>query len=391
MRIGRRAAGIGVISGALAAGCSSDTTSNPFSGSDAGDASVASGGKSNGGSTSSSGGSAGLGAGGSSGGAGGVSTGTGGTAAGGVAGAAGAAGMTNDCVPPADKKQTSLCVTLVPEKITAESDPAFDKKGALVVQVFDTSTPPAKNESAVALAQRVVPANPATGEVALDTIPMQRLVGTFPAVVYVRAIFVDDSTRLGAGATLGPGAWVGGINLDDGLQEKDPVLPVDVNVGQGNAIDLPLTALRKLTVKVHASATPVGDGQGPLAALVVNSAEASKKPPAFGAATSTCADISKDVTLTGFVVGRGPYWVTGALNDLGLPGDFPPGTLAAVDVMGNKATIPQTLTYKADAYSVSTSIDLSFAVPWPMDAGDVPPNSCADLVKPDGGLADGGP
>jgi hypothetical protein len=306
-------------------------------------------------------------------------------------GSGGSAGTPTDCVPPADKKQTSLCVTLVPEKITAETDPGLDKKGALVVQVFDTSTPPAKNASAVALAERVLPANPGTAEVALDTIPMQRLVGTFPAVVYVRAIFVDDNTALAAGATLGAGAWVGGINLDDGLQKNDPVLPVDVMVGQGNAIDMPLTALRRLTVKVHASATPVGDGQGPLAAVVVNNAEATKKPPLFGAASSACADVSKDVTLTGFVVGKGPYWVTGALNDLGLPGDFPPGTLAAVDVMGSKATIPQMLTFKADAYSVSTSIDLTYAVPWPMDAGPLPPNSCADLAKPDGGLPDGGP
>jgi hypothetical protein len=388
MRIGRRVVGIGVIGGALAASCGSDSTNNPFSGSDAGDASVANGGASSGGSTSGSGGSAGLGMGGSTAGDGGAAT--GGSAAGGVTASGGSAGAPNDCVPPADKKQTSLCVTLVPERITAESDPGLDKKGTMVVQVFDTSTPPDKNASAIALAERVLPANPGTSEVAIDNIAMQRLVGTFPAVVYVRAIFVDDSTRLAPGATLGPGAWIGGINLNDGLQDKDPVLPVDVKVGQGNAIDLPLVALRKLTVKVHASATPVGDGQGPLAALVVNSAEPAKKPPLFGAATSACADITSDVTLTGFVVGKGPYWVTGALNDLGLPGDFPPGTLAAVDVMGNKATIPQTLTFKADAYAVSTSIDLSYAVPWPMDAGPLPPNSCADLAKTDGGLPDGG-
>jgi hypothetical protein len=74
-----------------------------------------------------------------------------------------------------------------------------------------------------------------------------------------------------------------------------------------------------------------------------------------------------------------------------LPGDFPPGTLAAIDVKGNNATIPQMLTYRADAYAVSASIDLSFAVPWQMDAGPVPPNSCADLAKPDGGLPDAGP
>jgi hypothetical protein len=293
-------------------------------------------------------------------------------------------------VAPADKTQTAICVTLVPDRITPESDPALDEKGVFLLQVFDTPTPPDKNASAIALAERVAPPNPGTAEVALDSVTSERIVGTFPSLAYVRAVFIDDKTRLAQGAPLGAGTWIGGIDLSAGLKDKTPLLPVTLKVGEGNALNLPLSALRKLTVKVHASAKPVGDGQGPLAALVVNSQDPSTKPPIFGAATSACADIATDVTLTGFVIGKGPYWVTGALNDIGLSGDFPPGTLAAIDIKGNKASIPQALAVPSSAYSISTTIDLTYAVPWPADAGPVPPNSCADLVRPDAGAPDSG-
>jgi hypothetical protein len=373
------------------AACGADSTSGPFSRSDAGDAGNSAGHTATGGRASSTGGVAGNGAGGTSSGTGGVAS-TGGVAATGGAAATGGVGGSppGDCAPPVNKNQTALCVTLVPEAIKAESDPALDEKGVLLIQIFDTPTPPETNASAVALVERVLPANPGTSEVALGAIPMQRLAGTMPPVAYVRAVFVDDAERLAQGATLGWGAWVGGVDLSDGFQDKDPILPVKLAIGEGNLLSLPLVALRKLTVKVHASATPVGDGQGPLAAVVVNDPDVAKKPPAFGLARAGCADVSKDVTLTGFVVGKGPYWVTGALNDLGLSGDLPPGSLAALDVTASKLTIPRELTFAADDYAPSASIDLSYAVPFPADAGPIPPNSCADLARADGGLLDSG-
>ena len=400
MRTRRRAIGTMAIGGVLALGCGGDTN-NALFGVDGGNPHAGGGGAASGGTVTTAGGSAGLGAAGATvDGAGGTIAGAGGTTAGG-AGAGGVAtgGATGDggaggassCLPPADRKQTSVCVTLVPEKITAQSDPGLDEKGVFLLQIFDTSTPPDKDASAIALVERVLPANTATAEVALDTIPVQRLVGTLPSVVYVRAVFIDDASRLAPGAPLGPGTWVGGIDLADGLKYKAPILPVNVDVGEGNAIMLPLVALRKLTVKVHASAAPVGDGQGPLTALAVNNADPTKKPPVFGLARAACADVATDVTLTGFVFGNGPYWVTGALNDLGLTGDFSPGTLAALDVTGNKVTIPKKLSYAADDYAPSTSIDLSYAVPWPPDGGPLPPNACSDLANADGGLPEAGP
>jgi hypothetical protein len=318
--------------------------------------------------------------------AGGSGVGGSGTGGSGIGGGTGTGGTDGACAPPVDKTQTAICVTLVPEAIKAESDPALDLHGALVIQIFDTPTPPQKTASAVALAERLVPANPTTAEVALDAIPTQRLVGTFPKTAYVRAVFVDNPALLATGTDLGWGAWIGGIDVTDGFQEDDPVLPVKLGIGEGNPVSLPLVALRQLTVTVKASVTPIGDGQGPLTAVVVASADVTTKPPAFGVANAACADVaSGSVTVTGFVVGQGPYFISGALNDLGLSGDFPPGTMAALDVKPDKITIPQKLSFGARDYAVKSQIDLSYVVPLPTDAGALPPNSCADLIGRDGG------
>jgi hypothetical protein len=157
-------------------------------------------------------------------------------------------------------------------------------------------------------------------------------------------------------------------------------MPVTLQPGQGNAVDIPLVALRKLDVTVHTSATPIGDGQGPLGVVVVNDSDPAKKPPPVGAATMKCADVTNgDLHLTGFFVGAGKHWVTGLLKDISLAGDFPPGSLAALSKSGSTYTIPASFTAPRTAYTASVTIDLSFVVPYPADAGTPPPNSCADL------------
>jgi hypothetical protein len=280
-----------------------------------------------------------------------------------------------------------VCLTLLPEDIKAQADPALDKKGLLIVDVFDTPNPPAKNAGQVALAEVVDPPNPAN-EVSLDQIKPVRLVGRMPGTVYIRAIFVDNAKVLTAGGAITFGTWFGGINLADGLQDPEPVLAVPVKIGQGNAVSLPLTALRKLKVTVHAAIPFVGDGQGPLGVVAVNGADPSRKPQIFGLATDKCADLrAGDVTVTGFVFGPGPYWVTGMLKDLGGPGEFPPGSLAAISVVGGQVTIPRQVTIAARDYSPTGTIDLGYAVPRAADAGAVPPNSCVDLAA---GATDGG-
>jgi hypothetical protein len=393
MHFAPRALVLALAGAALAFACGGDTNNNPFSdgGGAAGpDGSAGSGGGSESGGTSAGGkGASGAAAGAQGGtGTGGTSPGTGGsagaTASGGSAGSSGAAG----CLPPANKMQTAVCVTLLPETITPEPDPELDEKGVLAIQIFDTPNPPAKDASKVALAERIVPANPGTAEVALADVKTERLVATLPSVVYVRALFIDNPSLLEAGGRFGYGAWIGGFDVTDGFQDKEPVLPVKLTLGAANAIDLPLVALRKLTVNVRRSVQPVGDGEGPLTAVVVARQDPTMKPPPFGLAHEPCADLSGGgrVTLTGFVIGTGPYWAAAAMNDLGLTGEFPPGTLASLDVNGSKITIPQKLEYAATDYAPLVNLDLSYVVPYDLDAGPVPPNSCADIGVPDGGI-----
>jgi hypothetical protein len=281
-------------------------------------------------------------------------------------------------------------VTFAPEVINVQANPALDGRGTLILQVFDTPTPPEKNPPA--LVERLLPINP-KNELSISNLPVERLVGKLPATVYVRALFIDNPALLVPGTALTYGAWVGGVDLTKGFLTKEPLTAVPVQIGQGNALTLPLSALRKLTVTVHASATPIGDGQGKLAIIAVNGADPTKKPPAFGYAVDACADVvAGDVTLTGFVIGAGPYWVTGILNDLGLPGDLPPGSLSALDLTGGKVRIPKELVIGPGDYSPSVKIDLGFVSPLPADAGAPGPNSCADLAGADGGVpADGGP
>ncbi|HVU02345.1 MAG TPA: hypothetical protein VHE30_11365 [Polyangiaceae bacterium] len=382
---------IGALSAPLLAfvACGGDSTTGAFSppSSDAGTggASPGDGGK-GGGSGSASGGSGngGTASGGSAG------TGTGG-ATGGTAGSGGADG--GGCRPPTSPNDTSLCVHLLPQDLKALQQPQLDQKGIFALQVFDTPNPPDQNADQVALATTVLPPGAALGdagtgaEIALSSVSDVRVEGAFPATVYVRAFFVDNPEAIGR-KDLGYGVWIGGIDLKDGLSDKEPLLPVPVTIGAGNSIDLSLTALRLLHVTVHLAATPVGDGQGPLTVAAVGGAEPSKKPPLYGFGARACVDLAaRDVNVNGIVFGEGNVWVTGILNDLGLPGDLPTGSAASLEQQGATIVIPTKVNLGRE-YAIQTSIDLGFTVPWPADGGAIPPNSCADLV---GAGADAGP
>jgi hypothetical protein len=355
---------------------------------------------------SDSGGGASPGSSGGGGGGGGKAGGAGQVGSGGSAGSAGAsaapgtggalAGDPGPCPAPTAAGTTRICLTLSPEKITPKADPALDERGILVVQVFDTPTPPDKNAGQIALAERVFPKDAVLGgadgavgpEIALGDLKEMRFENAFPATVYIRAFFVDNPEILGKkDGSLGYGVWLGGVNLADGITDKEPLTAVPLNVGQGNAVNLSLTAFRRLKVTVHRTVTALGDGQGPLNVIAVNNADPAKKPPAFGFATHKCADVvAGDVTLNGFVVGAGPLWAVGVLNDLGSKGDLPPGALASLDVTPTTYRIPTELAYAATDYVVDATINLNYVIPWDADAGPIPPNSCADLAsKPDGG------
>jgi hypothetical protein len=367
--------------GALcSAACGGDTKENAFTegGGSGGQAGSAGEGGASGGS-SPEGGSGGMAN-------GGVSSGGGGNSSAGAGGSGGAA--SGGCAPPANVSETAICLTLVPEQVTFEADPKFDGSGILLVEMFDRPDPPSGTGS-LALYSQVIPADAAMGgEVSLSALPSPRITReNMPATVYFRVIFFDNPDSFG-GEGLTPGAWVGGMDFSSGLREGLTLTPVALS-GSSNAVSVPLVPIRQLTVTVDASATPAGDGEGPLVLLVTTSQNPGDNAPAFGTGAIPCADVA-DMPFDFAIPLIGPpgtYYVTGILNDLGGQGDFPPGVLAALDVdlQAQTATIPATLQLAQADYTPSISIDLSFVNPWPADAGAAPPNSCADILGGDGG------
>lgn len=311
------------------------------------------------------------------------------SASGGDGGGGGSTPDASPCAPPTNAKNTALCVTFAPEAITARTEPALDKRGVLVVQVFDTATPPEKNADLVALVSKVLPADAAMGgEISVDALPTVRLEGAFPATSYVRVFFIDNPRVFAAGGGIDYGVWLGGVNLADGVKKDEALSPVSLTTGAGNALDVSLTAFRRLDVVASASVKPVGDGQGTLTVTMVNNPDPSKNPAAFGSAIKRCADVAMGaVDFSGFFFGKGPYWAAGVLNDLGKPGDLPVGALATLDLTAAGPRIPKQIEVGARDYATTIAVDLNYVKPLPADAGSPGPNSCADL----GLIGDGGP
>lgn len=326
----------------------------------------------------------------------GGSPGAGGTSGGGAGGTAGGggtggtdSGTSDPCMAAPNPGETAICVTLHPESITPENDPTLDERGVLAVQVFATATPPLDTSSAsVALAQYVAPPQGSTTEFALADVTPVRLAGAFPATVYVRALFIDAP----GATTIGAGFWLGGFDVTNGIQQVAPLLPVNLQVGQANALDMDLKALRRLTATVHLATTPVGDGQGPLQVFAVSGSDITKNPPVFGYASFPCVDLpGADAILQGFVIGPGPYWITAVLNDLLLPGVLPPGAAVSLDVTSTSVTIPTQLVLAPTDYTPSATVDLNYTIPASNpDGGALPPNSCAVLFPPPTDAGTGG-
>jgi hypothetical protein len=335
------------------------------------------------------GGAVGGAAGSSAGASGGVST--GGAATGGAGAGGGGVGGTPDassgCEAPSDEAAATLCLTFAPDPMTFEADPRFDGSGLLVVHVFDVAVP--TDGVDVPIFESTLPSSAALGaEISLDALaPMRITLADAPATAYVRAIFFDNPEAFERDS-LTPGTWIGGLDLSGGLVEDQALTAVPLSAGAPHELTLDLHALRALTVTVNATATPIGDGTGPLDLLVAGDADVTGDPPVFGFATFSCvdvADLPQEFTVPTFAV-TGTHYVTGVLNDLGLEGDFPPGLLAALDVDldANTALIPVSVQFGND-YTPTAAIDLSFVNPWPADAGAVPSGAGCD-TSADGGI-----
>lgn len=271
------------------------------------------------------------------------------------------------CPPPMDPTKAALCLVLEPEPISfVANDPKLDGEGLLIVQVFDKPVP----GNGAALDEKLSPPQPPGGAPA--TKPLAELTAapirfeSLPTTVYPRAIFVDDVAGARADALL-PGTWLGGIDVSDGIRDDMPLEKVTLEAGKGTTIKMSLTALRKLTVTVSRTAIPAGNAQGPLTVVALGAQKLDQAAKNFGFGEAACADVSgaKTASVEGVVVGKGPYWVTGILDDFGLGTDTPAGGLASINLAGMGLEVPNEnrLSYAPDDYAVAISIRLNQVIP----------------------------
>ncbi len=329
-------------------------------------------------STATEGGAAGSSSSGGSSGAGSSSSGSSGSGGSTSSGGSGSSGSSSGgveagppaCAPPTDPSKAALCVTLAPETIAFTGDARFDGKGWLIAQVFDSQFPDYPDGgSKPALATTVLPAGaPDAGVLDLSQgIPVLRF-DDLPDKVYARAIFVDDPAP--PAGTIAAGTWLAGYDLTGGIQNQLPLAPQTLTPGSGTAVTLPLVALRELIVTMDRGVTPAGNGEGPATFAATPDQVPSSSSHILGIGQSACArvDGTNQAQVSGFVIGKGPYYVAGDLDDFGSGdgGNLPPGSL--VDLEANGAggyRIPAAdqLTYPANAYRVSQTITLGLVIP----------------------------
>ena len=298
---------------------------------------------------------------------GGGSTDTGGSAGSGGTADAGA----EECEAPGEAGHTALCVHFIPERVRARQEKTMDKMGALAVQIFDGPKP----ASATKLAEQLLGTN---GEISVDDLPVVRFDETLPDTVYLRAVFVDNPSALAPNGA-GFGVWIGGADLSNGLDESQPILPLSLTQGAAQDVDLALVATRRLEVTLSVDVKPLGDGEGPLLVTALRTATPASDTPYFGIAGAACIKADNPLSVTGYVIGSGLFYVGALLNDLGASGTFPPGSLISIDTSGGgSGALSAKVTVNPQEYSVAVKVPLNALIPMPSDPV-IPANSCADL------------
>ncbi|HEY5240143.1 MAG TPA: hypothetical protein VIJ22_01705 [Polyangiaceae bacterium] len=271
------------------------------------------------------------------------------------------------CAAPADPTKSALCITVTPEAIDYTSDPNFDGKGYLVAQVFGTSLPdyPDGGELPALAAQSF--GAPDAGTIDLSQpLPAIRFDG-LTATVYPRVIFVDGPTLSGS---IGAGTWLAGYDLDQGLGGQPPLVAQPLVAGTGTSVTMKLSALRELVVTMRRTVPPAGNGEGAATFIATTDQIPGNSSPLFGIGQNPCArvDGTNMATISGFVIGAGPYYVAGILDDFGLADGgvaLPPGALVSLQSENGGLQIPTAdqLTYAPTAYRVSQTISLGLVLP----------------------------
>lgn len=297
------------------------------------------------------------------------------------------AGDADECRAPTGT--TALCLEFEPEVITPEAEPGLDERGSLEIDVFDRpNTPGGAAAPSLALYEVTLPSGADAGrELSLSHLPRHTVVLTDPpSVVYVRALFFDNEGFSETGG-LTWGTWLGGMDLRRGIVEDTSLIPVPVPPGEMTTVQVPLRALRRLSVTVTTSVTPLGDGEGALSVVASPIAALPPNVPTFGYGIDPCVDVTRGPqTVEMILLGSGKFYVTGYFDDLGIqtPGAVPPGTLLSlrnVDYSTGQATYDDVMVGDTQ-YAASLAIDLGYITEFPGDPSSIGPNSCADLGLP---------
>ena len=298
------------------------------------------------------------------------------------AGADGDGGPT--CTNPSNATKAKACLVFAPEQITfADAGPLLDGNGTLFINVFGTPTP---GDTTPPIAQVIYPPPNAdgglnqTGVYALPPIDIDNLptdLDGSPGSVYIRILFVDNPLWLQTQKGLTYGMFVGGYNLNNGVQPPPPLRAVPLTTGSGTVVRQPLTALRRFSTVVALGlpdgGSLAGNGQGPMSLGAFNQASPAGSPPVFGGLQVPCVDVTKGpVPIAGFfysVGGDRDFWIGAQLDDFGIGGDSPPGSLVSLSAMG-EIPAPQRITITADQYSATIpQVTLTGVRPLAPDAG----------------------
>ena len=270
------------------------------------------------------------------------------------------------CEAPTDPTTAALCLVFEPEVLDlVDGDERFDGQGIFIVQVFETSEIELPDGSELpALAETMIPeqtggATPVLTSVydPLDPIRFEGL----PSTVYVRVLFVDNFDVFESDSLVG-GVFVGGLDLSQGVYFEG-LEPVDLTVGEGFEVTMPLVTLRsmKVTLTKPLLTLPYGNGEGPAGFLLFDTSTITNNLSVWGVGETECGSIHSGIDVEGAFVGEGPYFGFGFMDDYGegLDDSIPSGTVVNLNLDDLSLPSEAEISIPAGAYRVEASLELT--------------------------------
>jgi hypothetical protein len=315
--------------------------------------------------------------------------GSGGTAgAGGTGGSGGADG--GSCAAPTNAGLSRACLTFAPEAIAVQAgDPQLDGQGVLLVLVYNTATPGPTDTPIAPPIRYPPPSDAGPTQVSISSLPNTLSIDNLPSTVYIRALFVDNPAwfappQNSTGLTYG--MFIGGYNLNAGVEPAPPLRAVPLTAGQGTTVNLPMRALRKFSTRVALRVTdagplaPLDDGQGYLSVAAFQQSDP-RNAIVYGGFRGPCVNIvAGPVNVNGLFFDDGDFWFGGQVDDYGLRVPNPEGALVSLVPVPSDAGVvmripeSQKVTVAPDQYSVTIpQVTLTGTIP---KNGNPPPFAC---------------